>query len=152
VVIEPVSVVPSTVVSPAVVESPIMVAPTNFVQPASFVQRSSYVQRTRSGSVMGALAIVNQRRATRGLYALSYDPSLAAAAQRKSQNRASRRNSGHDGSSSGARAEGVGFASGGGDLARRFNTCHLYSSGYRSAGAAVAYDGRGAAYFTLLLR
>ena len=110
-------------------------------------------QYSSQGSVHDALAIVNQRRAARGLYPLSFDPTLASTAQYKSQARANRRMSGHDGSNkAGAMAEGVGYAYGSGNLNNRFQTCHLYSTGYRSAGAAIAYDSRGAAYFTLLLR
>jgi hypothetical protein len=157
VVVDPV-VVPSELTSVnagPVVIVPSMVQTNCCASPVSFVQRTTCVQRTSfaGGGVMDALAIVNQRRAARGLYPLSYDPALATAAQRKSQNRAQRRRSGHDGTNKGgARAEGVGMASGGGDLSSRFHTCHMYSRGYRRAGAAVAYDGRGSAYFTLLLR
>ncbi len=100
-----------------------------------------------------ALAVINQRRRSAGLSELLPDPQLMAVAQTKSQLRANRRMTGHDGSHrGGAAVEGVGFAMGGGDLTGRFSTCYLYSSGYRYAGAGVAYDGSGRAYYTLLLR
>ena len=100
-----------------------------------------------------ALAIVNQKRSRRGLYPLNFDPQLTAAAQFKSHNRASRRITGHDGTSMcGARTEGVGYASGQSNLAGRFQTCHLYTTSYRNAGAGIAYDSCGRAYYTLLLR
>ncbi len=98
------------------------------------------------------LNIVNSKRRSRGLSPLMFDPTLTSVAVRKSQLRAMRRVTGHDGSSrGGARVEGVGYAHGG-NLASRFSTCYLYSSGYRYGGAAIAYDGSGRAYYTLLLR
>ena len=100
-----------------------------------------------------ALAVVNQKRQQAGLYPFQYDPTLTSVAQQKSMNRASRRMTGHDGlPKGGARVEGVGYAYGSQNLMGRFHTCYLYSRGYRSAGAAVAYDGSGRAYYTLLLR
>lgn len=100
-----------------------------------------------------ALSIVNQKRAQRGLYPFSFDPRLTATAEFKSQNRARRRCTGHDGTSmNGARTEGVGYAHGQSQLPMRFQACHLYSNSYRNAGAAIAYDNCGRAYYTLLLR
>ena len=102
---------------------------------------------------MDVLSIVNQKRAQRGLYPFNFDPRLTATAEFKSQNRARRRCTGHDGSSlNGARTEGVGYAHGQSHLPMRFQACHLYSKSYRNAGAAIAYDNSGRAYYTLLLR
>ena len=99
------------------------------------------------------LTVVNQKRRRSGLRELIMDPVLTAAAQRKSSYRSARRITGHDGSSkAGARVEGVGYAYGQGNSLQRFNTCYLYSNGYTYAGAAVAHDASGRAYYTLLLR
>ncbi len=100
-----------------------------------------------------ALTVVNQKRRRAGLRELIMDPVLTATAQRKSAYRSARRITGHDGSSkAGARVEGVGYAYGQGNSLERFNTCYLYSNGYTYAGAAVAHDSSGRAYYTLLLR
>lgn len=100
-----------------------------------------------------ALSVVNQKRRQAGLYPFQFDPVLSSVAQQKSMTRASRRITGHDGlPKGGAAVEGVGNAYGYHNLLGRFHTCYLYSRGYRSAGAAVAFDGSGRAYYTLLLR
>ena len=53
------------------------------------------------------LSIVNNKRRRAGLYDFQFDPSLTEVAQRKSNIRASRRITGHEGShKGGARAEG----------------------------------------------
>lgn len=120
-------------------------------QPAQTVSYAAPVVSTPA-STSSVLMIVNNKRRNRGLPALAFDPTLTSVAQRKSQNRASRRNTGHDGSHrGGARVEGVGYAYGG-NLPAKFSTCYLYSTGYRYAGAAIAYDRSGRAYYTLLLR
>ncbi len=109
----------------------------------------TYEVTPRYGSVMmnnvsDALAIVNRKRSRRGLPALQYDSVLTSVAQQKSANRASRRITGHDNlPKGGARVEGVGYAYGRQDLPSQFNTCYLYSTGYRRAGAAISYDGSG---------
>jgi uncharacterized protein YkwD len=119
-------------------------------------QTVSYQATTRSspsGSLASIVSVVNQKRARAGLSALRYDPSLMSVAQRKSYYRASRGITGHDGSSmGGARVEGVGWGTGSQGGSNGFNTCYLYSNGYSTCGAAVAYDNSGRAYYTLLLR
>ncbi len=104
------------------------------------------------GATDGLLSVINQKRRRSGLRPLMLDPQLSQIAQNKSSNRARRRITGHDGSSrGGARVEGVGYAYGG-NLTQRFNTCYMYSNGYTYAGAGIAYDNSGRAYYTLLLR
>lgn len=116
------------------------------------VQAVSYQTPTQFG-YQDVLFVVNQRRRAAGLTELMADPQLMTVAQSKSQNRAQRRITGHDGSHrGGAAVEGVGYSMGGGDLTHRFSTCYLYSTGYRYAGAGIAYDNSGRAYYTLLLR
>jgi hypothetical protein len=106
-----------------------------------------------SGGMDEVLTIVNRKRMRAGLYALQMDPSLMMVARQKSMNRANRRITGHDNlPKGGASVEGVGYAHGYSDLGSQFNTCYLYSTGYRRAGAAISYDGSGRAYYTLLLR
>jgi len=133
------------VMSPA---QPVTYAPSSSFSSTSFAMAQPFV----SNGGGQALSIVNQKRARRGLPALAFDGTLTSVAQRKSQHRANRRMTGHDGSHrGGARVEGVGYAYGG-NLPSRFSTCYLYSTGYRYAGAAIAYDTGGRAYYTLLLR
>jgi uncharacterized protein YkwD len=116
-------------------------------------QTVSYSSPVIAPMANAALAIVNRKRLRAGLYELQFDPMLTNVAQQKSNIRANRRITGHDGShKGGARVEGVGHAYGYGDLNSRFNTCYLFSTGYRNAGAAVSYDSSGRAYYTLLLR
>ena len=117
------------------------------------VHTVSYRESVNTPIADAALSIVNRKRRRAGLYDLQFDPTLTEVAQRKSNIRASRRITGHEGSyKGGARAEGVGHASGYSDLYSRFNTCYLYSRGYHYAGAAVSFDSGGRAYYTLLLR
>lgn len=93
------------------------------------------------------LANLNARRARVGLFALAEDPSLTMLAVSKSNHRASRRITGHDGSGfPGARGEGVGWGSG------EFHTCYWDTRSHRVAGAATAYDTAGRPYHTLLVR
>ncbi len=125
-------------------------------QSSSYVPSSattSYsMPNTYSNDVSSMLAVVNQKRRQAGLYELQMDPSLTSTAQRKASYRASRRMTGHDGSSRGyARVEGVGYSYGS-NPSSAFNTCYLYSTGYRYAGAAMARDSSGRTYYTLLLR
>lgn len=99
------------------------------------------------------LDIVNSKRAQRGLYPLAYDGTLTARAIQKSNHRAHYHITGHDRSNmAGARVEGVGHSYGYRDPAQAFTSCYLYSSGFRSAGAAISYDRSGRAYYTLLLK
>ena len=122
-----------------------------FVQQGVPVQTVSY--NAAPTGMNNVLAIVNRKRRRAGLYELQFDPSLMSVAQQKSMIRANRRITGHDGShKGGAAVEGVGYAHGYSDLNSQFNTCYLYSTGYRRAGAAIAYDNSGRAYYTLLLR
>ncbi|MEM7312855.1 MAG: CAP domain-containing protein [Planctomycetota bacterium] len=121
--------------------------------PYQTVSYQSSTRTTPSGSFSSILSVVNQKRARAGLPALRYDPTLTSVAQRKSYYRASRRITGHDGTNmGGARVEGVGWGMGNQGGSNGFNTCYLYSNGYSSCGAAIAYDNSGRAYYTLLLR
>ena len=123
----------------------------------SNVGQVSYEAPVSSGVNYGGgggdlLSVVNQKRRRSGLSALMFDGELSRIAQNKSNIRANRRITGHEGSGRGrARVEGVGYAYGG-NLTQRFNTCYLYANGYSHAGAAIAYDNSGRAYYTLLLR
>lgn len=121
-------------------------------QPVTYASPVSYSAPVADAGGGGILDVVNQKRRRSGLSALAYDAELTRIAKNKSDIRANRRMTGHDGSSYGsARVEGVGYAYGG-NLTNRFNTCYLYANGYRSAGAAISYDNSGRAYYTLLLR
>lgn len=108
-------------------------------QSPSFVTQSS------------ALSWLNARRARVGLYPLQADPRLQASAQRDAQYRASRGISGHSGSTSGWRAEGVGMRSTVDHAGKWFMSCYTGTRQYRYAGAA-AVVGRGGTYYTLQLR
>lgn len=139
----------------SVVDGGVYYAAPTMTQNAQNVGTVSYSSPVNSGVIgasSGILDIVNQKRRRSGLSALQLDVGLEQIAQSKSNIRANRRITGHDNSHRGnARVEGVGHAYGG-NLSQRFNTCYLYSNGFSHAGAAIAYDNSGQAYYTLLLR
>ena len=151
-------VIEGNVVSDGVLEGGIVtVGPEYPIQSSEVISgtTSSYASPVQYGAPMGGgsiLDVVNSKRARAGLPALSFDAGLTQIAQSKSNIRANRGITGHDSSSRGhARVEGVGYAYGG-NLTQRFNTCYLYSNGFSHAGAAIAYDRSGRAFYTLLLR
>lgn len=108
-------------------------------------------------TIAACLEQVNAKRASMGLYPLTMDPACQAQAERESVERAQRGVTGHlrNGCSPG-RAEGVGYRGGSDPYGQQFLTCfHAprdYTRRYRDAGAAVATDGRGRTYYTLILK
>lgn len=111
-----------------------------------------------SGQTIAAcLDQVNAKRASLGLYPLELDHACQAQAERESVERAQRGITGHlrNGCSPG-RAEGVGYRGGSDPYGQQFLTCfHAprdYTRRHKSAGAAVATNGRGRTFYTLILR
>ena len=143
-------------VSSAYVQSSAPIVQTaTYQSKSSPIQMASYSAAASSGSSdqMNVLMVVNEKRRRSGLAPLMFDAALANVAQRKSNLRANRGITGHDGSNmGGASVEGVGYSYGQANPVQGFNTCYLYSNGYRSAGCAVSYDANRRAYYTLLLR
>lgn len=111
----------------------------------------------RAQTIAACLDQVNAKRAAMGLYPLTMDPACQAQAERESVERAQRGVTGHlrNGCSPG-RAEGVGYRGGSDPYGRQFLTCfHAprdYTRRHRYAGAAVATNGRGRTYYTLILK
>lgn len=111
----------------------------------------------RSQTIAACLDQVNAKRASMGLYPLQLNLACQAQAERESVERARRRITGHlrNGCSPG-RAEGVGYRGGSDPYGQQFLTCfHAprdYTRRHQEAGAAVATDGRGRTYYTLILR
>lgn len=108
-------------------------------------------------TIAAALDQVNAKRASMGLYPLQLDMACQAQAERESVERAQRGVTGHlrNGCSPGS-AEGVGYRGGSDPYGQQFLTCfHAprdYTRRYKRAGAAVATNGRGRTYYTLILR
>lgn len=111
----------------------------------------------RAQTIAACLDQVNAKRASMGLYPLTVDPACQAQAERESVERAQRRVTGHlrNGCWPGS-AEGVGYRGGSDPYGRQFLTCfHAprdYTRRHKKAGAAVATDGRGRTYYTLILK
>lgn len=108
-------------------------------------------------TIAACLDKVNEKRASMGLYPLAMDPACQAQAERESVERSQRGVTGHlrNGCSPGS-AEGVGYRGGSDPYGQQFLTCfHAprdYTRRYKRAGAAVATNGRGHSYYTLILK
>ena len=125
----------------------------------------------RSQTIAACLDQVNAKRASLGLYPLQLDMACQAQAERESVERAQRGITGHlrNGCAPGS-AEGVGMRGGSDPYGQQFLTCFHspkkkrargffrggvggddYTRTYTRAGAAVATDGSGTTYYTLIL-
>lgn len=137
---------PSQAIAPAPVPVGVIYLQPNCVGP-NCPPQASVERRGPLRTLLSPLARLNARRASVGLFALQEDAHLTAVAISKSNHRASRRITNHDGSSlAGARGEGVGWGSG------QFHTCYWNTRSHRLAGAATSYDVAGRPYHTLLVR